>query len=281
VLDEKGSQSLLPGKDSNRFVSILSISLVLGLILFSACSHSDMTHPLVVFAAGGARPAIDELCRVFEGQSSITVETIYGGGGEVLSKMMLAKSGDIYVAPEQRFMETAIAKQAVDPATIQTVAYMVPVIAVKKGNPKGIGALADLANEGVRVAITRPETTLLGRYAPEIFRRAGLEEAVMQNVVTYASDPNNLLTMLMLGQVDAGIIWHFYGTMASDKIEVIFIDPGQLTGIGKMQIAVSAYSSDVQRARQFVDFARSAEGKAIFKRCGYFVDAEEVKRYWR
>ena len=268
------------GKERKRFVSIISASLVLGLMLFSACSRSETPSRVVVFATGGARPAIDELCGAFEGQSSITIETIYGGGGEVLSKMMLAKSGDIYVAPEQRFMEAAIEKQAIDPATIYTVAYMVPVIAVKKGNPKGIGALADLANEGVRVAITRPETTLLGQYAPEIFRTAGLEEAIMQNVVTYASDPNNLLTMLMLGQIDACIIWQFYGTMASDKIEAIFIDPGQLTGIGKMQIAVSAYSSDSKRARQFVDFARSAEGKAIFKRCGYIVDAEEVKRYW-
>jgi molybdate transport system substrate-binding protein len=194
--------------------------------------------------------------------------------------MMLAKSGDIYVAPEQRFMETAIEKQAIDPATIQTVAYTAPVIAVKKGNPKGISGLADLAKEDVRVAITRPETTLLGQYAPEIFRRARLEEAIMENVVTYASDPNNLLTMLVLGQVDAGIIWHFYGTLASDKIEVVFLDPGQLTGIGKIQVAVSAYTSDEKRARQFVDFARSAEGKAIFKQCGYIVDAEEVKRYW-
>jgi molybdate transport system substrate-binding protein len=235
---------------------------------------------VVVFAAGGARPAIDELCREFEGRYLLRAETVYGGGGEVLSKMILAKSGDIYLAPEQRFMETAVNKQAVDPATIHTVAYMVPVIAVKKGNPKRIGALADLAKEGVRVAITRPETTLLGQYAPEILRRAGLEEAIMPHVVTYASDPNNLLTMLMLGQVDAGIIWHFYGTMASDKIETIFINPSQLTGIGKMQIAITIYSSDAQRARRFVNFARSAEGKAIFKRCGYIVDAEEVKQYW-
>jgi molybdate transport system substrate-binding protein len=177
-------------------------------------------------------------------------------------------------------METAEAKQAIDPATINTVAYMVPVIAVRKGNPKGIGVLNDLTKEGVRLAITRPETTLLGQYAPEIFRAAGLEGTIMQNVVTYASDPNNLLTILMLGQVDAGIIWHFYGTMASDKIETIFIDPAQLTGLGKMQIAITTYSSDTQRARQFVGFATSAEGKSIFKRCGYIVDAEEVKRYW-
>jgi molybdate transport system substrate-binding protein len=269
------------GKDRNRFASIISASLVLGLILFSACSRSHTPSKVVVFAAAGARPAIDKMCRGFvEEQYSITVETIYGGGGKVLSKMMLAKRGDIYVAPEQRFMETAMDKQAIDPATIQTVAYMVPVIAVKHGNPKGIHSLADLAKQGLRLTITRPETTLLGQYAPEIFRKAGLEEAIMQNVVTYASDPNNLLTMLMMGQVDAGIIWQFYGTMASDKIEAIFIDPGQLTGIGKMQIAVSAYNSDTKRARQFVDFARSAEGRAIFKRCGYIVDAEEVKRYW-
>ena len=255
----------MPKKDLDRFVLIISASLVLNLILFSACSCSDTPATVVVFAAGGIRPAIDETCRGFEGAYSLTAETIYGGGGEVLSKMMLAKSGDIYVAPEQRFMEAAVKKQAVDPTTIHTVAYMVPVIAVKKGNPKGIGALAELANQGVRLAITRPETTLLGQYAPEIFRAAGFEEVIMQNVVTYASDPNNLLMMLMMGQVDAGIIWHFYGTMASEKIEVIFIDPAYLTGIGKMQIAITTYSKDAQRAWQFVDFARSAEGKAIFK----------------
>jgi molybdate transport system substrate-binding protein len=267
-------------KGHNRFISILSASLILILILFSACSRPYTPSPVIVFAAGGARPAIDELCRGFEEQYSLTVETIYGGGGEILSKMMLATSGDIYVAPEQRFMEIAIEKKTIDPATIRTVAYMVPVIAVKKGNPKGIYTLADLVQEGIRVAITRPETTLLGQYAPEIFRAAGLEGAIMQNVVTYAPDPNNLLTMLMLGQVDAGIIWHFYGSMASDKIETVFIDPGQLTGIGKMQIAITTYSSNAQRARQFVDFATSAEGKAIFKRCGYIVDSEEVNRYW-
>jgi molybdate transport system substrate-binding protein len=236
---------------------------------------------LVVFAAGGARPAIDAMCQGFEDQYCIPVETNYGGGGEILSKMMLAKSGDVYIAPEQRFMETAQAKKAIDPTTIQTVAYLVPVIAVKQGNPKGVRSLADLANQGIRLAITRPETSLLGRYAPEIFRKAGLEEAIMHNVVTYASDPNNLLTMLMMGQVDAGIIWHVYGITASGRIETIFMAPGQLTGIGKMQIAVSAYSGDKKRARQFIHFTISPEGKEIFEQCGYIVEAEEVKRYWQ
>jgi ABC-type molybdate transport system substrate-binding protein len=151
----KGVTLLLHGKDRNRSVSIISASLILSLMLFSACSRSDQTDTLVIFAAGRARPAIDAICQGFEGQYRMPVETNYGGGGEILSKMMLAKSGDIYIAP------------------------------------------------------------------------------------------------------------------------------GQLTGIGKIQIAVSAYTGAAKRARQFVHFTTFPEGKAIFKQCGYIVDAEEVKRYWQ
>lgn len=260
---------------------ILLTSLVLSLILLPVCSRYNTSKKLVVFAAAGARSATDEICHQFEEQHRIKLETSYGGGGEILSKMILARSGDIYIAPEQRFMEIAKEKKAIYPTTIKNIAYMVPVIAVKKGNPKQIISLTDLAKRRIRLGVTRPETTLLGKYAPEIFQKAGLGEAITKNIRTYASDPNNLLTMLIMGQIDAGIIWHFYQTLALDKIETIFLSPEQLTGIGVMQIAVSAYSRDNKLAQQFVNFAISSEGKAIFKTYGYLVEAEEVKRYWK
>lgn len=121
----------------------------------------------------------------------------------------------------------------------------------------------------------------MGKYALEIFQKAGLAEAIERNIVTQAARPDSLLTMLIMGQVDAGIIGHFYQTLAPDKIEIIFLAPEQLTGIGEMQIAVSTYSQNGNLARQFIDFASSAEGKATFKRHGYIVDTEEVKKYWR
>ena len=158
---------------------------------------------------------------------------------------------------------------------------MIPVIAVQKGNPKHIITLADLAKPGIRVAITRLETTLLGEYAPEIFQKAGLAEAIGKNIVTQAARPDTLLTMLITDQVDAGIIWHFYQTLAPDKMETILLPPEQLTGIGEMQIAVSTYSKDRKLAQRFIDFMTSAEGKAIFEKHGYIVDTEEVKKYWR
>jgi molybdate transport system substrate-binding protein len=264
-----------------RYKAFILIFLVfLALVMNFNASCSTAQSKLSVFAAAGAKPALDEIGQKFEEKYGTTVEISYGGGGEVLNQMVLSQSGDVYVAPEQSFMETAAAKQAIYPETVESIAYMIPVIAVKKGNPRNILTLADLARPGVRVAVTRPETTLLGKYASEIFSKAGLADAIGNNIVTEALRPDSLLTMLVMGQVDAGIIWHFYEVQAPEDIEVIFLPPEQLTGIGEMQIAVSSYSQNKKVAQQFIDFVTSASGKEIFQKLGYLVDTEEVSQYW-
>jgi molybdate transport system substrate-binding protein len=265
----------------NQYLVAVTILLVLlALIMSSGVSCSTAQTRLSIFAAAGAKPALDEIAQKFEEKYGMTVEISYGGGGEVLNQMALSHSGDIYLAPEQSFMEVAATKQAIYPETIKGIAYMIPVIAVQKGNPRNILTLADLARPGIRVGVTRPETTLLGKYAPEIFSKAGLTEAIGSNTVTEAVRPDSLLTMLVMGQVDAGIIWHFYQLQAPDKIEIIYLAPEQLTGIGEMQIAVASYSQNQKAAQQFIDFTTSSNGQEIFKKLGYFTDAEDVRRYW-
>jgi len=271
----------LLSKRSQQIVSVSIFLVLLALIISLGGSCSSAQSKLGVFAAAGAKPSLDEICREFGEQCDTIIKVSYGGGGEVLSQMILSRSGDVYVAPEQRFMEIAAEKQAIDPETVKSVAYMIPVITVQKGNPKNIHTLADLANPGIKVAVTRQETTLLGKYAPEIFEKAGLAEEIEKNIVTEAVRPDSLLTMLVMGQVDAGIIWHFYQTQAPDHIENIYLLPEQLTGIGEMQAAVSVYSQDTKAAQKLIDFMTSANGKYVFKKLGYLVDAEEVKKHWQ
>jgi len=268
--------------DKTRFRKPLLPVVISVFSLISILISSGSAAELTVFAAAGAKPAIDDLSRIFEKKSGIKIKTDYGGGGEMLSKMLIAKSGDIYIAPEQRFMMAAKDKGVVEPETIRVVAYMVPVIAVKKGNPQNIHNLSDLTRDDIRLAIPRTETTLLGKYAPEIFRKAGLDNnAIEKNIIAQVLRPDSIIMMIDTGHIDAGITWHFYQTMASDKIENIFLTSGQLTGIGEMRIAVSRYSKNKSSARQFVDFAVSPDGKAIFKKYGYIVDSDELKKYWQ
>lgn len=257
-------------------VPILLLTII-SIIPGGSCSAEQSS--LQVFSSAGSKPAVDLICRQYQEKYGPVIEVTYGGGGEVLSQMALSRSGDIYISPEQKFMEAATEKQAILPETIRTVAYMIPVIAVQKGNPKNIRNLEDLAGTGVKVGITRQETTLLGKYAPEIFSRAGLYEKIRRNIVTEAARPDNLLTMLIMGQIDAGITWHFYQAQSPDKIENVYLLPEQLTGIGEMQVAVSAYSHDEKPVLKFLEFITSDEGKRIFKETGYLTSEKEVQDY--
>ncbi|TET94929.1 MAG: molybdate ABC transporter substrate-binding protein [Dehalococcoidia bacterium] len=274
-----GEEGMVCRKRDERAAKVLFASLLLVLPMFITGCDSASTS-VAVFAAAGAKPAMDEAAERFQEQYGIQVEVSSGGGGEVLARMVLAETGDVYIAPEQEFMKSAVEQGAVDPKTIKTVAYMIPVLAVQKGNRKHVTALSDLARPGMRVAITRPEATLLGKYAPEIFQKAGLAEEIGKNIVAEAARPDLLVTWLIMGEVDGVITWHFYQSLAPDDIEVVLLPPEQLTGIGEMQVAVSTYSNNRELAERFVDFLASAEGEAVFSKHGYIVDAEELEKYW-
>jgi molybdate transport system substrate-binding protein len=258
------------------FIVLTLVSLTAAV---SACSQGQEST-LTVFAAAGAKPALDEICAAYREKNNTVVEVTYGGGGEVLSQLELDRSGDVYVAPEQSFMEKAVEKQLVVPETITAVAWMVPVIAVPVENPQAITELEDLARPGVRVAVTRRETTLLGKYAPEIFEKAGLADAIGRNIVTEAVRPDSLLTMLVMGQVDAAILWNFYEVQSADDVAVIYLAPEQLTGIGEMRAAVTSFTENEDEAQRFVDFLGSPDGKKTFEQLGYIVDAEVLQKYW-
>lgn len=262
-------------------VTLCLLVLVPAVFLSAFSCSTGKTSTLTVFAAAGAKPALDDISKQYEEKYGTVVEVTYGGGGEVLSQMELDRSGDVYVAPEQSFMEKAVTKNLVMPETVTAIACMVPVIAVARDNPESINTLQDLARPGVKVGITRRETTLLGRYAPEIFEKAGLAEAIGPNIITEAARPDSLLTMLVMGQVDAGILWNFYGVQSTEDIIVIYLEPDQLTGIGEMRVAVTAFTENEQEAQRFADFLSSPEGKQTFRVLGYIVDAEELQKYWR
>ena len=262
-----------------RLLKTLLAVLVLAATVLPGISCAGETAELSIFAAAGAKAAIDGVCQKYEGQGNNKVSPTYGGGGEVLSQMVLDKSGDVYIAPEQSFMEKAVTQGAVDADTIQSVAYMVPAIAVEKGNPKNIQSLEDLAGEGIQLAISRPETTLVGQFALETFELAGLSEEIGANIVTNAANPNTLLTMLIMGEVDAIITWHYYAYINSDDIENVDIPPELVTGVAEMQIAVSKYSKNVDAAQDYVDFVASDAGRAVFAEYGYYVNDEEVEPY--
>ncbi len=148
----------------------LFVVLISAVMLMYATS-AFAEERLLVFAGAASKPPTEEAAKVFEKKTGIKVDLVFGGSGFVLSQMMLARKGDIYFPGSSDFMELAKKKGAVFPETERDVVYLVPAINVRKGNPKKIHTLRDLARPGLRVAIANPEGVCVGLYAVETIEK--------------------------------------------------------------------------------------------------------------
>jgi len=227
---------------------------------------------LLIFAGSASKPPLEEATRAFAARRNVAVEVTYGGSGSVLSQMILGRTGDLYIPGSQDFMDLAEEQGAVDPKTRRIIAYLLPVIAVQKGNPKGIHSLQDLTRPGLRVGIGNPETVCLGAFAVEIFQKARLWEKVQPNIVVHAKSCEDLASLLVLGHVDAVIGWDVFDDWQKDRIEVVPLSKEEMVKVGNVPVAISVFSKNRPLAQEFLDFITSPEGKAFFARYGYQVE---------
>jgi molybdate transport system substrate-binding protein len=229
------------------------------------------TGSLYVYAGAALMPALHELIQAFTAKTGITVETDYGGSGMLISRMRLARRGDIFMPGDIWYVETAEKEGLVSSKT--TICYFVPVILVPKGNPKGIRGLADLAKPGVRLGLGNPDACTIGKTCQEIFAKNRMDKAAIEKNVVFSSvTVNELGLQIKTGKLDATIVWDAIAATYADCGEVIAI-PSAENIIPQVSAAVLKSSADPARAEEFVKFIRGPEGQAILRKHQYRTEA--------
>ena len=229
-----------------------------------------------IFVGSASKPATEEAALLFEQQTGAKVMLHFGGSGQMLSQIKLARRGDIYFPGSSDYMELAKREGLALADSEHRVVYLVPAINVPKGNPKNIGSMADLSRPDVRVGIARPDAVCVGLYAVEVLAKAGLEEQVRPRIVTQAESCEKTAQLVALGSVDAVIGWRVFQYWDPDKIESILLPPKQVSRIGYIPIAMTPFVKDDELAQAFIDFLVSEPGKDVFRRWHYLTDIEEA-----
>ena len=116
------------------------------------------TRELLLYCGAGIRPAAEKLIAAFEEKTGIRVNATYAGSGRLLGQLTAARTGDLYMPGAAFYVDTAIEKGLADRATKRVAMYFVPVVFVRKGNPKGVHSLRDLTREGLRVGFGDQQT---------------------------------------------------------------------------------------------------------------------------
>jgi len=231
-----------------------------------------------LFVGSASKPATEEAAKAFENETGAEALLHFSGSGKMLSEMKLAQRGDLYFPGSSDFMELAKKEKLVLPETERKVAYLIPSINVPSGNPRGIDALSDLAERGVRVGIARPDTVCVGLYAVEVLVKNGLADRVKPNIVTHAESCAKTAQLAALGSVDAVLGWRVFHYWNPEKIETVLLEPEQVPRVGYIPIAVSAYCTQKDVAAQFINFLISPKGQNIFRKWHYLTSVEEARK---
>jgi molybdate transport system substrate-binding protein len=137
------------------------------------------------------------------------------------------------------------------------------VIAVPKGNPKGIKGLSDLTRAGVKVALCAEQVPC------GVAARTALAAAnVSLTPVTLEQDVKAALSKVKLGEVDAALVYRTDAKAAPSDVDGIEF-PESAGAINDYPIVVLKDAPNKAAATAFVAYVRSDNGKAVLTAAGF------------
>lgn len=253
---------------------LVTVAILAGLALWLAKGRRPArpdAAPLLVFCAAGLKPAVAEIAAAYEKELGRRIELQYGGSGTLLNNLEVARRGDLYLAADSTYLDLAAAKGLV--AETIPVAAMRAVIAFKRGNPKHIAAIADLARDDVRLSLANPEAASIGRTIKEVLAAAGRWDAIAERVRqagVFKPTVNDVANDLVIGSADAGILWDAVVAQYPelDSIPVPEFDRAPATVV----VGVLTSSEHPTEALRFARYLTASDrGLAEFKKRGYGV----------
>lgn len=214
----------------------VAVGLLVALLRLGGPGHDAGTRKLAVYCAAGLRVPMEEVARRYEDEYGIKIALQYGGSNSLLNQIEVNKfdTADLFLAADASYAAQARAKGLA--AECLPVAYQRPVIAVRRGNPKGIATLTDLLAEGVTVALADPAQAAVGKATRQALEKVTvgdtnrwqqLEQRVTATGV-FKPTVNDVAADVKLGSVDAGIVWDATAAMPGFREQLQVVEVPEL-----------------------------------------------------
>ena len=250
----------------------LNFILFLELVVLVSCGKgpnaSDVapksSKNLTVYCAANLKKPVEALAREYEKESGVQVSLQYGGTGTLLSQIQVAKKGDLFIAADEGSMRDAQTKNLVREVSPLVVQH--PVLAVGKGNPKGIHSLQDLTKPEVKYALPNADAASIGRVSRSLLGAAW--EGLMAKAVVVKPTVTDVAADVKLGAVDAGIVWDSTVPMFQplEAVEIPELTKHRENASAGVLIA----SEQAGEAKRFVHYLTAPnKGGALFKQMGF------------
>ena len=246
--------------------------LLVVLVLLAGCgsdASAEGAEPraLTVSAAASLTDAFDEIGQAFEdAEPGVVVTFNFGPSDGLAGQINEGAPVDVFASASPTWMDSV---QDGGPGVTgrKDFARNRLAIVVPADNPAGIEGIDDLAEDDVNLVLAA-EGVPVGDYARETIANAGIADDALANVVSNEEDVRAVLTKVMSGDADAGIVYVTDVTPdVADQVSLVEI-PDDVNVIATYPIAVVTGSQEADLAQRFVDFVLG-DGQEILADHGF------------
>lgn len=221
---------------------------------------------LTLFTGGLMRPAIQDTIDRFEEREGVTVLEVPNGCGVLVAKMRLGEHPDAYFACDTSFMKMVndLFLEPVDVSGTEMV-----LITRKGGKFESLRNIDSLATADLRLGLCNPEFSALGDLSKRLLQKRGHWNAINDRnlVVDLPSTADRLVDSVVLGAMDAAIVYRANTVLQKEKLNVHSIDDP--TAAAVQPIAVGVDSKYPLLTQRFLNAIRSADSRAQFEDLGF------------
>ena len=246
---------------ATRLRALVSAS-VLALAALAPAARASAAE-MTVSGAASLTAAFGAIAEAFgKAQPGAVVRTNFAGSSTLVQQIREGAPVDVFASADESNMQKLVDAGDVAGAPVVFAKNRLAIL-VARGNPKKIAGIADLAKPGLIVSLCAPAVPA-GKYAREIFARAGV--AVPES--SQELDVKAVVSRVVLGEADAGIVYTTDVLAAGDKVEAVAI-PDALNVVARYPVAVLVHAKQPDLARAFVAYLTSPDGQSILQRFGF------------
>jgi molybdate transport system substrate-binding protein len=218
---------------------------------------------ITVFAAASLTESFTQIGKDFEAANPASKVTFnFAASSALATQINEGAPADVFAAASPATMKTVADAGNADGTPVVFVKNQL-VIAVPKGNAKGITGLSDLTTPGLKVALCA-EQVPCGAAAKKALDAAN----VALTPVTLEQDVKAALAKVKLGEVDAALVYRTDAKSAASDVDGIEF-PESTGAVNDYPMVVVKNATNKTGASAFLAYVQSDKGKAVLTQAGF------------
>jgi len=252
----------------------LFILLVLFSSVLSACFESEPgtstdKKQLLVYCGTSMVNPIAQIAQIFEKDTNVKVAINPGPSAKLYQDIKSTKQGDLYLPGSAHYREQYLKEGLLGDELL--IGHNQAAFLVKKGNPKKVSAqISEMLRDDLKIGISNPSSTSIGTETKEILDNRDLYWQVYDRIAYLAPESESLNDALIKGEVDLVLNWRATGFFSENRTKVDVVElPADVAKPKKLLLNYLTVSKNPELAHQFMEYAASVQGQAIFRSYGF------------